>query len=1092
MKKGLVIALSVIAGLVLLVHLSVQIAGNSRKLHETVMKIAEENVDGALGFADLRASAFARFPKIRLTVDSLSLAVPEDAPTDTVAAIDRLSVELNPWQILRGRIKLNEISIDGLRAEVDRVLSLLPEPKEEKDSTSSTKLPLILIDSLSFGDKTSLSYADKASGFRALLDIAKLEASGRVKFAEGCLALEAELGFDSKSVVRTRKYGRMDVPLNLEGRVGIRNSQESTAFDVADLTASLAYLPLLLNGELELFSDSLTMDAVASVTDCPVDAILSKYAVNVLGEAANFTTDALLSLDVQAKGSFTDTEMPSVEACLRVPKSVLTYRPDTLDAVILMDVDAQLEPSGMLVADIHEFEAAVPGLDLKLDGSAEDLLGKDPCYKLAAQANARLEELPSFVPEMIGAEVAEGDIRLDLHAHAHHSELLSYRFDEADIKGLIESGHLEISIPQDSLAASLFNSVVELDSRKEGLDLKFNFDSLYFNSGENLVARVRDIRNTGSITKVKKDTILLPKLQLDSDSESIFVQAGTGRYGVRGAGIGIVAQKMEPRAPRARRPLQLLNPEREFAMSDIDISLDSTLVKYLRGWSTTGHLEADAGFFASPALPLRTRVTALHADFNDRDIMIDTLGVVSGTSDLGISGYIRGVKRSLMRKGRIESRLRAESRRINVNEIVAALSVGEHDVEEVSPSEEFDESFVTDTLADASLELERMPLIVVPGNLDIELNLKADTVNFMNPRIGPFSTGVKIKDRILQLTSTDVSTDFGNIYLDAFYSSKSKSDISTGVNLRLSDIEVEKFIEIIPEVDSLMPMLRTFHGKLTTDFSVTSQLDSNMNFVIPTLDGMARIKGQDMTVDNSLNLGKIANLILFRKQDELKIDNMQVDALIHDSRLEIFPFEFGLDRFKFALRGTQNFDKSMYYHLSVLRSPLPFRVGVNVYGTLDNWRFSLGRARYREGNLPAYTSQLDNVQLNLAKSISNIFARGVDDVIRYNEDAIRGIDRRSDGSDPFIPHHDDLSDNETREYLAMIDNITFEETLARQEEELMEEVESALAASFVDTDKLMQEYEDSIYDKKMMRKIERLKRQAERKAAREARKQNKV
>ena len=56
----------------------------------------------------------------------------------------------------------------------------------------------------------------------------------------------------------------------------------------------------------------------------------------------------------------------------------------------------------------------------------------------------------------------------------------------------------------------------------------------------------------------------------------------------------------------------------------------------------------------------------------------------------------------------------------------------------------------------------------------------------------------------------------------------------------------------------------------------------------------------------------------------------------------------------------------------------------------------------------------------------------------------------------------------------------------------MEEVESALAASFVDTDKLMQEYEDSIYDKKMMRKIERLKRQAERKAAREARKQNKV
>ena len=1090
MKKGLLIALSVITGLVLLVHLSVQIAGNSRRLQEIVIKIAEENVDGALGLADLRASAFARFPAIRLTLDSLTIAAPKDNPADTVASLDRLTLELNPWHILLGRIKVRELAVDGLSAEVDRVLSLLPERENENDSTSALKLPLIVIDGISFGDRTSLSYADEAAGLQAVLDIARLEAAGRVRLGGDRMDLGVQLGFDSKAVVRTRQYGRMDVPVSLDGGLGMHNTPESTAFDIDEMTASLAYLPLLVDGQIEMFSDSLRLDAAAKVAECPVDTILRKYAVNILGEAADFTTDALLSLDVKAEGVYSDEVMPRVEACLRVPKSVVTYRPDTLDAVLLMDVDALLEPSGMLSADLHEFEASIPGLDLKLDGSAENLLGRDPYYKLAANAMARLEQLPSFVPEMIGADVAEGDIRIELNARTRHSELLSYRFEEADIKGQIESGHLEISIPEDSLAASLFNSVVEIDSRQEGLDLKVNFDSLYFNSGVNLVARVRDIRNSGSITKVRKDTVMLPRIQLDSDSESIFVKAGSGRYGVRGAGVGLVAQRMAPRAPRQRRPVQLLNPEVEFELADVDISLDSSLVKYLRGWSTTGHLKADAGFFASPALPLRTRITALHADFDDRDIIIDTLGVSSGTSDLGITGYVRGVKRSLMRKGRIESRLSAESRRLNVNEIVAALEVGQSEASDaVAPEDEYDESFVTDSLADASLEIERIPLIVVPGNLDIELKLKSDTINFMEPRIGPFSTGIKVKDRIVQLTSTDIDTDFGSIYLDAFYSTKSKSDISTGVNLKLSEMEAEKVVNLIPSVDSLMPMLRTFHGNLSVDVSATSQLDTNMNLVVPTLDGLLRIRGENMSVDNSLNLGKIANLILFRKKEDLKIDNLSVDALIHDSKIEVFPFELGVDRFKFALRGTQGFDNSMYYHLAVLRSPLVVRIGVNVYGTLDNWRFSLGRPKYKEGNLPAYTTQLDNVQVNLVKSISNIFQRGVDDVMRFNETAIRDVEGRAD---KLLPHHDEFSEAETKEYYDMIDQITFQEEVDQQEEDLMEEVEAALAASFVDTDKLMQQYNDSIYDKKMMRKIERLKRQSERKAARQAKKNKNV
>lgn len=1090
MKKGLKIALIFIFGLVLLVHLSVQIALNSTRVHKAVEKAVQENVEWALEYSDLRASAFAHFPRISLSVDSLSLLEPKDAPSDTVAAFDSFRLEFNPWQILLGRIRINELSLNGLKLRLEEFIAE-PAPEDSvKKSFTYPRLPLVIVDSLSLGSETRISYSDPQTALRVNADLYAFGLSGKMKMNPGSLGIGIALDMDSKAILRTAEYGRMDIPLSLEGDLGFNASEGCSELSAQALTAGLAYLPLQLDGKVVFYPDSLAVDADAKVSDCPVDMILRQYADNIFGRTADFSTDAQLSLDIRAEGVFSDGEYPEVTACLRVPESRLSYHPDSLDAQLMIDLDAQLQRSGKLTASIHEFEASVPGVDLKLDGSVSELLSGDPCYRLLAEASAQLDSLPPFVPEILGLSKVEGDMQLTLDAHTHHSELLSYRFAEADIKGGLESKSVVIESPKDSINASIFDSKLVLSSDRSGFDMDIYMDSVYFNSGVKLIARARGINSKGSVTKFKKDTLFLPSFNLGLDSQTLFLKLGSSRYGVRDADIALRARQTEPLAPRQRRQLQLLNPERDFAQQDFDISLDSSMVKHLRNWSATGHVKVGSGFYASPVLPLRTRITALSADFNDRDIIVDTIAVASGTSDLNLSGYLRGVKRSLMGKGRIESRLKADAKRINVNELVAALSVGKRDIGDVAPEDEFDESFVTDTLADAQIDLKDLEMFVVPGNLDIELGLKADTVNFLEPRIGPLSTGVKIKNGIMQLSQTEIDTEFGGIGLDAFYSTKSKTDISAGVNLNLSGVEVDKVKQVLPSVDSLLPALSNFHGNLDVDLSATAQLDTNMNILMPTLDGLLRVKGRDMALDNTLNISKIAKLILFGNQELLKIDNMQVDALLHDSRLEIFPFEFGIDRYSFALRGTQNFDKTMYYHLSLLRAPLLFRVGVNVYGTLDNWRIELARARYREGHLPAYTKQLDNVQLNLAKSISNIFLSSVDDVMRYNEDAIRDIERDSGDADPFVPHADNLSGEETRDYLAMIDNINFEDALARQEQELMEEVESALEDSFLDTEKLMLEYEDSIYDKKMMRKIERLKRQAERKAAREAKKQS--
>ena len=69
-------------------------------------------------------------------------------------------------------------------------------------------------------------------------------------------------------------------------------------------------------------------------------------------------------------------------------------------------------------------------------------------------------------------------------------------------------------------------------------------------------------------------------------------------------------------------------------------------------------------------------------------------------------------------------------------------------------------------------------------------------------------------------------------------------------------------------------------------------------------------------------------------------------------------------------------------------------------------------------------------------------------------------------------------------YIDMIDNYVYEQELEDQQEALNREVEEALADTVVDMSSLLSQYENDIYDRRLMRKMERAKRRDARKAAR--------
>jgi hypothetical protein len=76
--------------------------------------------------------------------------------------------------------------------------------------------------------------------------------------------------------------------------------------------------------------------------------------------------------------------------------------------------------------------------------------------------------------------------------------------------------------------------------------------------------------------------------------------------------------------------------------------------------------------------------------------------------------------------------------------------------------------------------------------------------------------------------------------------------------------------------------------------------------------------------------------------------------------------------------GTHNLDQSFNYHISVLRSPVPFKLGIDVSGTIERPRYKVAKCRYKNTFDPAREQPLLDTKLNLHTALLDILRRQTD------------------------------------------------------------------------------------------------------------------
>lgn len=409
----------------------------------------------------------------------------------------------------------------------------------------------------------------------------------------------------------------------------------------------------------------------------------------------------------------------------------------------------------------------------------------------------------------------------------------------------------------------------------------------------------------------------------------------------------------------------------------IDWNVSNDLKTLLKRWDVDGTMKSDQAFIFTRSFPLRQRASDINLCFNTDTVRLDSLKYNIGRTRLDIKGSVTNIERALTsRSGRAKLNINLDVNApfIDVNELATTTFYEPSGY--AGPDPDYDEeeiSIATHSNTDTDTTVARP--ILIPRNIEANLSVKADSILYSDLLMHAFNGEVLVNNSAVNLRDLRASTEIGSASMSALYWAPDTAHMQFGMALKLNRFHIDRVLTLIPAVDSLLPALQGFAGVINADMAATAAITPQMDFNLPSFKGALKLDGDSLVLLDADTFKMLAKWLIFKNKKRNMIDHMNVEIIVDNSQVEIFPFIFDIDRYKLGVMGRNDLDMNLDYHVSVLKSPLPFKFGINIKGNLDDPKIRLGGAKIKPGQSLSY-SIADTTRISLLGQIEEVFRRG--------------------------------------------------------------------------------------------------------------------
>ena len=666
----------------------------------------------------------------------------------------------------------------------------------------------------------------------------------------------------------------------------------------------------------------------------------------------------------RVRGVYGDKKLPAVSLKIGIKEASAQYKglPYGIDEVTA-DFDAYVDlmrhqPSYLNLKIFH-FKGA--HTEVLADAKVDDLLD-DPLITFHTKSTVDLDALAKTFPLQESVTIT-GKLDADMGMKCRLSALKKQDIGRMKLGGKLELKDFELKDTAkdfDFLGNATFrfrdNETLQaqMDVRKLVLRSRFLSSDI-----ERLVANVSSTN--------PQDTNRIVSLQCDMEVSKLRASMGDS--------IKLYSARAKAQAALGPQEMDVTKPAIDFSLRADSLFFSAAGTRMAMNvagikmkadklndslWMPKGIVGFNRLRFRTPefGLPIRMSKTAVTVD--GPKITLKNASVRIGRSNMTATGDMMGVYRAMTKGEKLTAHLSLTSDLIDCNQLINSLSFPE-DTTEV----------LTDSVP------SEMKLFVIPRNIDFELQTDLKKVIFEKMLFENVHGAIDIKNQAIHLEDLSMRALDADMKAVMVYKAGSPRGGYAGFDFKIRNINIAKLVDFVPALDTIVPMLRSFKGRVMFDVAADARLDSAMNIRIPTLRSAIHIKGDSLVLMDGETFAEISKMLMFKNKKENVFDSISVNVTVHDGNVTVYPFLVEIDRYKAAVGGEQGLDMNFNYHISILKSPLPFKAGVNISGNLDKMKFRIGKAKYKDAVTPAAVHRVDSTRMNMGNEIVNRFRRVV-------------------------------------------------------------------------------------------------------------------
>lgn len=1026
MKKfGKIVGLSLIALTALLlsfVGVMLWIVFTPSRLTPIVRQVADKMLVCEHKIGSVELTFFSTFPEFGLKIDTVCLEYPcPSSVQDTVLFASEAMAIVDVKALLQDRhLKVRKLSLSNAKGYVliaDSMtnLDVLRLPQDTLMDTTATALPFdrITIETLRLQSE-QLVLDDRRDSIHASLS--NTEVYARMEGIE-----DVYITISSEDVCAEMAGVVYADHLRVGAELPLSIDMELMSIELNKASVRVNEYTLLCDGIVSMM-DSLSMQMQLSADQWQIKPLLALLPEKVTKMVQQVDVDGKLSIEADVAGVLSDSQLPVVDAMIMLEEGKGKYAalPYILRDVA-MEVDAHLDlnNSHATSVTVHQLSAKTKYSSFHARGELVDLL-TDLQIDMRVGANVYLPDMAYFIPDNLnlagraktevnikgsladlmkvdlGKIKASGSLRLldlsgsmdsmhiaspDMHiafelpSTKPYADELKWAYANLDFKGLtftqaenlivnMGEGDVELAVSNILDDKSLLHADVLLSSRG---DLDVNMDTITAHLvAPNLHAQV--VYNTQDTTAIPTANIMLSSADIDARYTDIAVNMLNAN----------IEASMEESEEDHTVPVLMAAIAADGLHAEMDSTLDVStqmlavvgITQYnkqadnlLLKWNPQLQVNMLEGNIRTSMIASQIKIPHIDFSYNNREFHIEDSQLQIGNSDFALQGDVRNISDWLSQKGDLEGELNFISNHTDVNELMALFSAD-------SGSEEIESSSVVDSY---QTENSSGPFLV-PNNMDLVLNTRIQEASVFAEQVRNLKGKLYVQDGVLVLEEMGFICKAAKLQLTAMYRTPRRNHIYVGLDYHMVDVNIEELVNMIPQIDTIIPMLSSFKGK--AEFHLAAETYTNADYKIKpsTLRGACSLSGKDLVVMDSETFSMMAKKLMFSKKTENIVDSISAEMTVYKKEIDIYPLCIEMDNYKIALGGRHNLDMTFNYDVNVLS---PIYLGINVSGNIDDLKIKLAKCKYAKEFRPVRQGKVEQQSAMLRSIIRESMRKNV-------------------------------------------------------------------------------------------------------------------